>query len=126
MSLIDMWVPRELIIRYMGEKSGSIGTLLTMVLGSASGGPLYNAFPAAATMMNKGASFRNAMVFLGAWSTLKIPMVLFEISVLGPKFGLARVLVNIPGIILIAFLIDLFVSNEEKSALASQMVFDND
>jgi len=123
LSLLDVWLPKDFMARYLGGKNGPLGTILTMVLGSAASGPLYGAYPVAATMLNKGATFLNAMVFLGAWSILKLPMVLYEISILGLRFGLTRMLVNIPGIVLIAFLVDRFVSGEEKNALSTQSMY---
>ena len=35
------------------------------------------------------------LFFIGAWSTIKIPLVLFEISTLGLKFALTRLLIDI-------------------------------
>ena len=63
--------------------------------------------------MKKGVSFRNVIIFIGAWSTTKIPMVIFEIESLGAAFALTRLLVDIPGIIIIAILLSKFVGKEE-------------
>ncbi len=102
LGLLDVWVPREKMIRFMGPKSGIRGTALAFLLGSFAAGPLYGAFPFAAVLMKKGASFPNILVFIGAWSTTKLPMLLFEISALGARFALARLAIDIPGIALIA------------------------
>lgn len=45
LGLLDVWVPRETIIRYLGEGSGLKGVVLSIVLGAAAAGPLYGAFP---------------------------------------------------------------------------------
>lgn len=113
LGLLDVWVPRETMMKYMGEGSGIKGVVLAFLLGSAAAGPLYGAFPIAAVFMKKGVKLTNILVFLGAWSTTKIPMLLFEISALGAKFALTRLLVDIPGIILIAYLLSRLVSKEE-------------
>ena len=89
-----------------------VGVLLA-VLGSAAAGPLYGAFPVAAVFMKKGVKFSNIMIFIGAWSTTKIPMLLFEISALGIKFALTRLLVDIPGIILIALVLSKLTPKDE-------------
>lgn len=78
---------------------------------------LYGAFPVAAVFMRKGVKFTNLLIFLGAWSTTKIPMFQFELSSLGVGFALSRLLVNIPGIIGMAFLLRLTLRDEEVSAL---------
>ena len=77
LGLLDTWVPREKVVSHLGAGSGLRGLSLAMALGAAAAGPLYGAFPVAAVMMKKGASFFKVMVLVGAWATLKIPMFLF-------------------------------------------------
>lgn len=117
LGLLDVWVPRETMIKYMGEGSGLKGVLLAIFIGSAAAGPLYGAFPVAAVFMKKGVKFMNILIFIGAWSTTKIPMFLFEITALGNKFAISRLLIDIPGIIIIAFLLSKMVSKKEVDAL---------
>ena len=117
LGLLDVWVPRETMVKYMGEGSGLKGVILSILLGSAAAGPLYGAFPVAAVFMKKGVKFMNILIFIGAWSTTKIPMFLFEIASLGTKFAVTRLLIDIPGIILIAFIISKFVSKKEVEEL---------
>jgi len=117
LGLLDVWVPREKMVRFMGEKSGLLGILLAVFIGSAAAGPLYGAFPVAAVFMRKGVKFTHLLVFLGAWSTTKIPMFLFELSALGAGFALTRLLVNIPGIIAMAYLLRLSMREEEVNDL---------
>lgn len=113
LGLLDVWVPKESMIRFMGKGSGFKGMLLSLFIGSAAAGPLYAAFPVSAVFMKKGVSFSNVIIFIGAWSTTKIPMVLFEFESLGTGFALTRLLVDIPGIIIIAVLLSKFVSSDE-------------
>lgn len=103
LGLLDVWVPRETMMRFMGAGSGIKGPLIAFALGSAAAGPLYGAFPVAAMLMKKGASFTNIMIFIGAWSTTKIPMLLFETQALGYRFALARLAIDLVGIVVIAF-----------------------
>jgi len=117
LGLLDIWVPREMMIKYMGEGSGFKGIILSIIIGSAAAGPLYGAFPVAAVFMKKGVKFSNILIFIGAWSTTKIPMLLFEISALGSKFAITRLLIDIPGIIIIAYVLSAFVSKDEVSII---------
>lgn len=117
LGLLDIWVPRETMIKYMGEGSGIKGVALAIILGSAAAGPLYGAFPIAAIFMKKGVKFSNILIFIGAWSTTKIPMFLFELSSLGTKFAITRLLIDIPGIIIIAYILLRFVTKEEIKEL---------
>lgn len=113
LGLLDVWVPRETIIKYMGEGSGIKGILLAILIGSAAAGPLYGAFPVAAVFMKKGVKFSNILIFIGAWSTTKIPMLLFEMAALGAKFAVTRLMVDIPGIIIIAYILSKLISKDE-------------
>lgn len=113
LGLLDVWVPREIMIKYMGEGSGIKGIILAILLGSAAAGPLYGAFPVAAVFMKKGVKFSNILIFIGAWSTTKIPMFLFELSALGHAFAVTRLLIDIPGIIIIAYILKALISRGE-------------
>ena len=113
LGLLDVWVPREAMMKYMGEGSGIKGIVLAILLGSAAAGPLYGAFPIAAVFMKKGVKFTNVLIFIGAWSTTKIPMFLFEVSALGSKFAVTRLLIDIPGVILIAYLLSYTIHTDK-------------
>jgi uncharacterized membrane protein YraQ (UPF0718 family) len=115
--LLDVWVPREQFMRFMGEKSGVVGISLSVLLGAAAAGPLYAAFPLAAIMLQKGVKFSNVLIFLGAWSTMKIPMVLFEITALGSQFALIRWVISVIGIIIMALLISKIISETEQEEI---------
>lgn len=114
LGLLDVWVPKTTMVRYMGEDSGITGMLLAFFIGSAAAGPLYGAFPVAAVFMKKGVRFLNLMIFIGAWSTTKIPMFLFEFQALGASFALTRLAANIVGIFLIAYTLSKLVSKKDK------------
>ena len=105
LGLMDVWVPREQMIKYLGAGSGLRGIGISFLMGSVAAGPLYAAFPIATILMKKGASFFNVMIFIGAWSTTKVPMFLFELTSMGTVFALSRLLVNIPIILVMAWIL---------------------
>lgn len=114
LGLFDVWVPREHITRHLGEGSGIKGIILAFFLGSAAAGPLYGAFPVAAVMAKKGSSLFNILIFIGAWSTTKIPMFLFELNAMGVRFAVSRLLVSIAGILMIALTITFSLSRSQR------------
>jgi uncharacterized membrane protein YraQ (UPF0718 family) len=120
LGLLDVWVQRETMIKLMGEKSGIIGILIAFFLGSAAAGPLYAAFPVAGVLLKKGSKFSNVLIFIGAWSTTKIPMLLFETTSMGWKFMLTRFLIDIPGIALIAYVTEKLLNKKDK-----KQIYDN-
>lgn len=113
LGLLDVWVPKETMSKFMGEDSGVRGILLAFLIGSAAAGPLYGAFPVAAVFMKKGVKFSNILIFIGAWSTTKIPMFLFEMTALGARFAITRLLVNIPVILLTSIIISKLMEKDE-------------
>jgi uncharacterized membrane protein YraQ (UPF0718 family) len=122
LGLLDVWIERETMIKLMGEKSGLLGIVLAFLLGSAAAGPLYAAFPIAGVLLKKGSKFSNVLIFIGAWSTTKIPLLLFEAASMGWKFMALRFLVNIPGIILIAYLTEKLLNEKEKQCIYDSAV----
>ncbi len=117
LGLMDVWIKRETMVKHMGEDSGWKGVLLAFFIGSAAAGPLYAAFPVAAVLMKKGAKFTYVLIMLGAWSTTKLPLLLFEVSSMGPKFTLLRLLMDLAGIAAIAAVTNAMVSSKEKLAM---------
>ena len=120
LGLLDTWVQKETLVKYMGEKSGIIGVLIAFLVGSVASGPLYAAFPIATVFLKKGSKFSNVLIFIGAWSTTKIPLLLFEASSIGLNFTLLRLALNIPGIALIAFFTEKLLGEEGKVAIVKK------
>ncbi|WP_078408882.1 permease [Priestia abyssalis] len=89
--LLDQWVKKESLIRYMGEKSGIYGVFFTLLLATVAAGPLYIAFPIAVLLLKKGASVRYIVFFLGAWSTVKLPVLVYEFTSFGTAFTLIHI-----------------------------------
>lgn len=117
LGLLDVWVPKETMMRYMGKGSGVAGVLLVFLMGSCAAGPLYMAFPIVGTLLKKNVSFFNVFVFVGAWSTTKVPMFLFETSSMGWQFSLLRLGLSVIGILVIAKLLDVTTNQQEKDTI---------
>jgi len=115
--LLDIWVPKETIIRYMGENSGWKGILMALFLGSAAAGPLYVAFPVTALLLRKRARLAYVLFFLGVWSTTKLPIVLYEISYMGLRFTAIHVAVGVPLFLLFSLIIEKVMPEETREAL---------
>ena len=105
--LFDVWVDRETVIRLMGEKSGIRGMALAFFLGAFSAGPTIAAFPLAMVMLKKGARYSNVLFFLMVWSSLKLPIVFFQVTQLGFEFAM---LIN--AIMLLVFIVAALISEK--------------
>lgn len=117
LGLLDVWVDRETMMRYLGKGSGIKGGSMAFLLGSAAAGPLYAAFPVATVMLKKGSSIVNVFIFIGAWATTKVPLLTFEVSSLGLEFTALRLIINICGIIAIACIMDRTLSEEDQAEM---------
>jgi len=112
--LFDVWVPKEKIEKHIGKGSGIKGIALVVFLAMLQAGPLYGAFPVAYILHKKGASTRNVFVYLGAFSSLKLPMLGIEIGYLGLKFTIFRTLVSLPLFIAIGYIMERLVGKDFK------------
>ncbi|MDV2989533.1 MAG: permease [Dehalogenimonas sp.] len=111
--LFDVWVPKEKIQKHIGHESGIKGIALVVLLAMLQAGPLYGAFPIAYILYKKGISPRNLFIYLGAFSSLKIPMLGIEIGYLGIEFTLARTLISLPLFIAIGYLMERFLKGRQ-------------
>lgn len=112
--LLDVWVKKETMVKYMGEKSGIKGILLAFFLGSAAAGPLYASFPVAGIFIKKGSKLSNVFIIVGAWATMKIPMLLFEIASMGANFTILRLILDIIVVLIIAYSIEYFLNEGDR------------
>jgi uncharacterized membrane protein YraQ (UPF0718 family) len=112
-ALLDSWVPKETIIKYLGKDAKAKGVVLSFVLGSVSAGPIYAAFPFCVMLHKKGASIKNIVIILSSWAVVKIPMLLNEAKFLGMKFMLVRWLLTIIAIMVFSWIIAKIVKDED-------------
>ena len=59
----------------------------------------------------------NVFIFIGAWSTKKIPMLTFEAASLGLPFSLTRLALSIVGIMVIAAITQKSLNNAQKKEI---------
>lgn len=117
LGLLDVWVDRATMMKFTGKGSGFKGVLIAFLLGSAAAGPLYAAFPVAGVMLKKGSSLFNVFIFVGAWSTTKIPMLAFEGANMGLTFTLLRLSLSIVGILIIALITEKSLNKEQQEEI---------
>jgi uncharacterized membrane protein YraQ (UPF0718 family) len=106
MGLMEIWVPKDKIQKWLGSGSGIKGIGIAVALGTLPTGPLYVAFPMTASLIRKGASFTNMVIFLGSWGALKIPQLMVEINFLGISFTLLRFTLTLTALVLIGLLME--------------------
>lgn len=102
--VIEAWVPKELIMKGFGEKSGIKGNILSLILGSISAGPIYAAFPIGKALLSKGASITNIVIILSSWAVIKVPMLANEAKFLGLNFMAVRWVFTVISIFIMGYL----------------------
>ena len=95
MGLMETWIPKDKIQKWLGSGTGMKGAVLSFALGTLPTGPLYVAFPMAGFLLRKGASINNMVIFLGSWAALKIPQLMVEIKFLGIVFTSLRFILTL-------------------------------
>lgn len=114
LGLMDEWVSRESMMKYMGDDSGVMGIAIAIAFAAFAAGPMYAAFPFTAVLLKKGVKFTNVIIFMNAWCVIKISTLLFEISSLGYKFTFYRLIIDFVGVIVMGYLVNYFVMKTGK------------
>jgi uncharacterized membrane protein YraQ (UPF0718 family) len=115
--LLDVWIEKETMIRILGEHSGARGFFLALLMGMITAVPLYALLPVAGILLKKGSKVSNVLIFICSSASIRIPLLLFEISSMGWKFTFVRFIVNIFVVIIIAAMIDRLLTAENKNAI---------
>ena len=117
--VIDVLIPKETIIKHLGEKAGIKGGLLALLLGSISAGPIYAAFPVSKLLLKKGASTGNVVIILSAWAVVKVPMLANEAKFLGVEFMATRWFLTVLAIFAMSALMASFIKKEDLPSTKS-------
>lgn len=112
--LMDIWVPREAMIKLMGEKSGLLGITIAFFFGTFAAGPLIAAFPVAMIMIKKGARYANVVIFIMTWASAKMPILFYQVTTLGLRFTVIMNVTLLTIYIIGAFIIERLLSKKEK------------
>lgn len=115
-ALLDVWIPKDKILSFLGKGAGVRGVILSFLIGSLSAGPIYAAFPLCIMLRKKGASLRNIVIILSAWAVIKVPMLLNEAKYLGLKFMALRWILTVLAILIFSALTALIVKDRDLAA----------
>jgi uncharacterized membrane protein YraQ (UPF0718 family) len=85
--MVGILVPKEIVARWLGEKSGWMGLMTGTFLGAVTPGGPFSQFPLVASMWKVGASPGPLAAYLTAWALLGFNRVIvFEWPFMGPTF----------------------------------------
>lgn len=94
---VQALVPRELVSRWLGTKSGMKGILLASVAGAITPGGPWFSFPLVVALAAAGADLGALVAYITAWTAIALHRTLvWEIPLMGGDFTLVRVLASLP------------------------------
>jgi uncharacterized membrane protein YraQ (UPF0718 family) len=88
--LFRVFVPPELIQRWMGDSAGALSLLVGAGVGSLAAGPPPTAFPIAAGLLESGAWMPAVAAFIVSWVLVGVASLPFEATLFGWRFALLR------------------------------------
>ena len=115
--LMDVWVEWEKMIQIMGANSGVKGIAVAMLSGMITAVPIYALLPVAGVLLKKGCRISNVLLFFCTSASIRIPLLLFEISSLGVSFTLIRFGLNLFVVFAVAFFIERLLTDKDKKAI---------
>ena len=115
--LMDVWIERDSMVKIMGVRSGFRGALTALLSGMVTAVPLYALLPVAGVLLKKGSRVSNVILFLCASSSIRIPLLLFEISSFGWRFTFVRFGLNILVVAAIAFITEKLLTDADKNEI---------
>jgi uncharacterized membrane protein YraQ (UPF0718 family) len=98
--LFEVWVKSETVERHLGHGSGFRSYVWAVLLAGGTVGGLHVGLPVAHALYVKRARLGVVLAFLSSAGICRIPMTLFEASILGWKFTAVRFAVSLPLVLL--------------------------
>ncbi|MFN3822039.1 MAG: permease [bacterium] len=90
--MVMVLVPKEAIIKLVGEESGLKGLGIATILGALTPGGPFAQFPLVASLYQKGAGIGPTAAYLTSWSILGINrIIVYEWPFMGIRFVLLRI-----------------------------------
>src|SRR3990172_10066229 len=87
---IQVLVPKEFIMRWVGKEAGLRGILIACLAGGITPGGPYVSFPIVAALYKAGAGIGAIVAYVTAWSLWAGGRFPIEIGLIGPKVTLIR------------------------------------
>jgi len=91
-SYSSLLVPRELIATWLSDKAGWRGIAMGTLLGTVTPPSVFAVFPIGAALRQAGAGIGPVIAYITAWSLFSIFRLPIELSFVGPKVVLIRLI----------------------------------
>lgn len=108
-SIIQVCVPREVIVSLLGKGNGLVAPILAAAFGSFFEGPTIIAFVLGASLLASGASIAAVGAFISSFSMVGLVAVPLEKKELGLTFTIIRFVITLSASILIGYLMGVII-----------------
>jgi len=115
MGLVQVFVDKQKLARYLGERAGLGALLAAAAVGTILMGPVFVVFPLLKTMREHGTSWAVITTTLTAWA-VKLPMVPLEAGFLGWKFSIARMALTLIAAVIMGLVVDRLMQGHDEVA----------
>ncbi|MFK7791446.1 MAG: permease [Devosiaceae bacterium] len=96
-AFLRILLPKEVVARWIGERSGIKGLAVATLAGAIIPGGPMTIFPIATALYLSGADRGATIAFITSWLTIGINRaIVWELSFFGPEFVLLRTLISLP------------------------------
>lgn len=103
------------IQKYMGKEKGIRNTVFAFLFGTLVSGPIYPGYSLGNMLIKSGVRVNIVIKMLSVWATLKIPLLPYEIKILGLKLCVIRWVVTAVAIILLSIICEKLYSLTNSS-----------
>ncbi len=94
--MISKVLPRELLIRWIGDESGFRGIIIATIAGAVTPGGPFVQFPVVAALLKSGAGIAPLGAYISSWALLGVNrFFIWEIPVLGWKLAVSRLIASV-------------------------------
>jgi uncharacterized membrane protein YraQ (UPF0718 family) len=107
LSLLLYFIPKELLVEWLGKESGIAGILTAALAGSISLIPGFVAFPLCNILLSNGATYTVIAVFITTLMMVGVVTLPIEKKFFGLKVALLRNALSLAGAVIIGVLIGL-------------------
>ena len=96
-AFLRLLLPREVVARWIGERSGLKGLAVATLAGAVIPGGPMTIFPIAGALFASGADRGATVAFITSWLTIGLNRaIVWELSFYGPEFVIIRWLASLP------------------------------
>lgn len=117
LSFLKFGVDMTKLQKSINKQDGVRSVIFAYLFGTLVSGPIYPGFALSKMLIQGGARVRVIVIMLSVWATLKIPMLPYELKILGLKLCIIRWMVTSVVILLIGVICEKICAYSAKGTI---------